>query len=359
MANVRISPGSRILPLTLYSDFEGFSFLDSLLVAGTSISTPDKPYPALIAPPQQLALASSLVVYPPITTKAKSADRQKGADAALRYLRNLRSTINPLTEGFMPSFTFAIENAKRRYRSVGSSSDDDNEDRERLNCLAATSESLWTRAEDFWHVVGWAFNCSVEHKKRWERWKLWLAAMLDLVEAEWEERVRLYNEDSTKDDSILTASLLWRYIASQDPQSRATRRRILRAILATGTNQSKKEFPEVWHNETVERKVEDNISGPRKIDISKDDFGEYGGDEEYEAIEGTLKVPTRGSRRIPWKNLPSTLDDEGEEDEGELIHGPEHAVEKLGGTDAIYSRQRLLSLVCLQYHLRCFTNFIE
>jgi hypothetical protein len=195
--------------------------------------------------------------------------------------------------------------------------------------------------------VGWAFNCSVEHKKRWERWKLWLAAMLDLLEAEWNERVRLYLEDTTRDDSKLTASLLWQYIASQsqDPQNRATRRRIMRATLAMGSQQSKKEFPEIWQDETLERKLEENIAGPRKIDISKDDFGEYSGDEENEPMDGTLKVPTRSGRRLAYKRLTTPLDDEGEEDEDDLIYGSDHAVERLGGMDAIHLRQRLLSLL--------------
>ncbi|KAF2203619.1 hypothetical protein GQ43DRAFT_478906 [Delitschia confertaspora ATCC 74209] len=327
---------------------EGFMFLHRLLLSGNSISTTDRLHPAFIAPPQQLALASSLIVYPPITTKAKSTDRQKGADAALRYLRSLSSTIHPLSVNFLEAFVFSTEPMRRR-RSATVSSDEDVA-HERLHGVAANAQSLWNRAEDFWHIVGWAFNCSVAHKKRWGRWKLWLEAMLDLLEVEWTERSRLYwVKTSETDDSILTSSLLWRYISSKDPTSRATRRRIFRAILAIGEPQSRKEFPEIWHDETIERKpVEENREGPKTIDISNDDYGEYGVDEEEDITEDMSRIPTRAVRRTAQSKSYGALGEEMSEEQnnGDVeIRDTDHAVEKLGGIDAIWLRQRLLSLL--------------
>jgi len=247
----------------------------------------------------------------------------------------------------MTSFVFPIESPRRLHKSLGLDSDDD-QAHERLNCLAATKQSLWQRAEDFWHIVGWAFNCSVMCQKRWERWRLWLDIMLELLEAEWSERKQLYAEsDGPKDDSIITASLIWKYIASQDPQSRACRRRIFRAILSTGGSQSLKEFPEIWYGETAENKPEEESNdGPKTIDISNDDFGEYGRDEENEMDEmPSISNRTTSGRAAARKLLGSVGEESLWEDDNHPIHDAEHAIEKLGGMDAIHLRQRLLLLV--------------
>jgi hypothetical protein len=316
-----------------------------------SISTPDKPYSALVAPSSQLALASTLIVYPPITTKSRSVDRQKDADAALRYLRNVCRTVDPLSENIMVSFTFPDEGSRRRirgYRSADTESDD-GEDSERLTCPAATAHSVWQRADDFWHIAGWAFNCSKLWNKRWERWKLWLEVMLDLVEKEWEERTRLSEDPRTDTDKTLMESLLWQYISSQDPQSRSSRRRIMRAILAMGGVKSKKEFPEIWLDETTGPKLGgEDTRGPGPIDIENDDFGDYEHDDEDEIMEGAPQFSSRFTRRSASSRKALAAADDGSSTESEdesAIMGLDGAIDRLGGMDAIHLRQRLLNLV--------------
>ena len=63
-----------------------------------------------------------------------------------------------------------------------------------LNDILGNEESLWSRADDFWHAVGWAFNCSVRYPGRWERWRIWLELMCDVLQDDWNERERICQE---------------------------------------------------------------------------------------------------------------------------------------------------------------------
>ena len=74
MANVYETNDLCTIKLTLTVDASGYDFLYSLLAAGTSISTPAKPYIGFLAPPAYIAFASSTVVDPKFTTKAQSQD---------------------------------------------------------------------------------------------------------------------------------------------------------------------------------------------------------------------------------------------------------------------------------------------
>src|SRR5690242_7715808 len=148
-----------------------YEFLYSLLAAGTSISTPAQPYTGFLPPPSQIALAASLI---PHKFKTASLDNNKGSDAALRYLLCLLHTIEaPAYPYIRQAFTFPTERTRRRprgYRNATRSvSPDEEDDIDHLYCEAANDKSLWYRADDFWHIVGWAFNCSAAYKKRWER----------------------------------------------------------------------------------------------------------------------------------------------------------------------------------------------
>ncbi|KAF2468565.1 uncharacterized protein BDR25DRAFT_231030 [Lindgomyces ingoldianus] len=320
----------------------GFSFLNALLISGTSISTPNRSYSAFLAPTSQLALASSLIVYPGITTKAKSADTVKGADAALRYLRNVQNIVNPINETLRGAFAFPDERSRKRaagYRTLGLSPSPEVDESKRLKGLAATSQSLWMRATDFWHIVGWAFNCSVVHKKRWERWKLWLEVMLDFLEAEWAERVKLILEEGGDAHKILTKSLLWHYVSSRDAAIRSNRRVMVGAILSMGSLHSRKLFPEIWEEETAEPEMEEEEGNAlAKIDIENGDFGDYEKVDEDVAMHGQSKVALRCSTGSPESSPPKS-DDEF------LICSSEEAIGRLGGMDAIILRQRLLALL--------------
>ncbi|OCL04147.1 hypothetical protein AOQ84DRAFT_346645 [Glonium stellatum] len=335
---------------------EAFTLLNNLLVSSTSISTPEKPHQAFIPPPQHLALAATLIVYPSLTTKAKSLERQKGSNAALQYLRNVSKTVDPLSDNFLVAFTFPTLGSTRRggrNRGAEPESPDSDSGERSIKTNVANAASLWARAEDFWHIVGWAFNCSIAWKKRWERWKLWLEVMLDFMEAEWVERLRWSGEGGADVEAILTQSLIWHYISSQDAESRASRRRILRAILADGSVKHMKEFTEVFKNETKEKKQEEEnlLKEQKALDIENGEFGDYDVvDDDEDAImeDAGVRASSRPMRRaaIGNKNTPNISDDSSEnEEERESPEEPLSGVERLGGIDALVLRQRLLALL--------------
>jgi hypothetical protein len=209
-----------------------------------------------------------------------------------------------------------------------------------LYCEVANEKSLWYRAEDFWHVVGWAFNCSVAYRKRWERWRLWLKIMLDLLEADWEVCVKQSQRDESDEEGVLQHSLIWLYVSHESQAiTRTTRRRIVKAIYATASAESLRDYAEVWENETAdptERAHKKQKLG--NVDFETGEVADYDSDEEME------DAPPRVTRAIERKlfevttspNLPDI-------NNGKLtLH---NAIERVGGSDAIVLRQRLLALV--------------
>lgn len=338
-----------ILLLTNPVDAGGYSFLDSLLTMSNSISAPAKRHKAYLAPAPQLALASTLIVYPAVTTQARSSDKVKGANAALRYLRNVQSTISPTHESLRNAFAFPDERLGRRTAGnrAGNTSPTPPIDAERLTGIVAKEQALWYRARDFWHIVGWAFNCSVVYKRRWERWKLWLDLMLDFLEADWGARLQAAKEGADA-EKMLTESLIWQYISSEDPTNRSNRRRMMRAIMAMGTSQAKTDFPEVWGNETAGPRTPEPEEKPlAEMDIENGELGEFKQDDEDAVMQDAPTLPTWRSGRAGSRKAATTDGADGiiKDEDVFVIRNTEEAIERLGGIDAINLRQRLVALL--------------
>jgi hypothetical protein len=320
------------------ADASGFDLLYSLLAAGTSISTPARPYMGYLAPPAYIAFASSLAVYPKITSKASSKSAKRGSDAALQYLRCLHTTIDgPAYHAIRKAFSFTEEHSRRRpppYRSAAASqSPEPGGDIERIAGEAASADSVWNRAEDFWQLVGWAFNCSVLHKKRWDYWRPWLGIMLDFLEADWHFCVKSSHVDGTIEAAVLQESLIWHYIVGDAASvNRNMRRRIVKAIMATGSVDSLKDYPEIWAKETEgqrrKRKPEEELEQGGSETVRT---GYYESDEEmHDALDEQSEDGTRGASLNPGSSPLRNLHD---------------AVDHLGGADAVELRQRLIALV--------------
>jgi len=318
----------------------GYDFLYNLLATGTSISTPAQPYIGFIAPPAYIALAASLVAYPKITTRTRSREAKKGSDAALRYLQCIHTTIDgPAYPTIRKAFSFPEESTRRRapaHRSAAASQSPElGGDVERIAGEAANAESLWAGAEDFWHLVGWTFNCSRLHRKRWARWKPWLGMMLDFLEADWDFCLKRSKNREFDSEEILQESLLWHYIVGNATSAnRGARRRIVKAILATASPESLKEYPEIWEKETEgppRKKKDEQQLG--KVDFETGEMADYDSDEDMQ-------------------DAPDELDD-GNDSDGSSSADPDDssirnlhdATERLGGTDAVDLRQRLIALV--------------
>jgi hypothetical protein len=326
--------------LTLTAVTSGFDFLGSLLAAGTSISTPAQPYIGLLAPPAYIAFASSLVVDPKFTTQARRSSDIKGSDAALRYLQCVHATIDgPAYSNIRAAFHIQEERTRKRapaHRSAaGSLSPGHGGDVERITGEDAATRGLWYIAEDFWHIVGWAFNCSVAHTNRWERWKLWLAIMLDFLEADWNFCVKQSKSDEANREILLRGSLIWRYIVGcTGSAGRSARRRMVKAIFATATAESRSDYPQVWEKETAQlKRKRDEDQLPAASNLGNGENGNYDSNEEMENIP---------EFDIPGRNLhPAGV---------KSVHD---ASEALGGADAIDLRQRFVALVrlstCVNY----------
>jgi len=257
-------------------------------------------------------------------------------------------TVGPLDADFLSAFAFPAQGGGSRKRKRGS---DDNEGLRNIETTLANSGALWARAEDFWQVVGWAFNCSIRHKKRWERWRQWLELMLEVLEDEWESKVdtcRGVVEDNGKhSESIEQDCLIVQYVIPL--QGRQGRRRMMRAILADGGNKALNEFGEIFKDETKERKKEnDGTAQTRKrMNLEEGDFGDFAVVDEDEALEeydsSTVKtrqkVSAADSRRIE-------VSDETESHDG-LVASVDQVVadEVLGGVDSVRLRLRLLALL--------------
>lgn len=173
-----------------------------------------------------------------LTDSKHRRQRIRGSDAALQYLQCILNTIEgPSYPYIRKAFSFPKERSRRRTQghrnATRSLSPIEGDDFDQLYCKAANDNSLWYRADDFWHIVGWAFNCSVAYKKRWDRWKLWLNVMLDFLEADWDVCVKKSQYDEAGQESALQESLIWNYIGGESQSTtRTARRRIAKAIFA-------------------------------------------------------------------------------------------------------------------------------
>ena len=300
--------------------------LKGLLTTGTASASPQ---PAMLPLSPYLALIATLAVHPTLTTRAKSLDRVQAANLAIQYLQVILNHINPTADVIRDALVFAGQGKKSRRRSNarrrtnGENVSPTTEHGEAIGTDLADAESLWTRAEDFWQLVGWSFNCSVMHKHRWEIWHGLLTFMVDLLVMDWNAR------KANSDVEALGGSLLVRYINSSGAVA-GRERRILRAVFADGKSKAMAEFGEIWQNETRLLKKDSQVKkADVKIDIEADKYGDYMEDENDADLEDS-----DSDRSSP------VSDTDG--------HSPDfipNIAQGLGGMDAIHLRIRLLALL--------------
>ncbi|PYI12293.1 hypothetical protein BO78DRAFT_356177 [Aspergillus sclerotiicarbonarius CBS 121057] len=369
---------------------QALDFLLNILISGTVASAP-----AFTPPVQQLAVAATLLVHPSTTTRAKTTEEEEAPQAALRLLRLTNTLVGPVSSKLGVAFTFNHFDAPRHTRrrpaeEVPAPAGLSSEDTKPLNLDLGQSHSIWSSAEDFWHAVGWAFNCSVLHRTRWARWQIWLELMCDVLESDWNERLRQQREAKPSDTSspkpapitsptktrskkkhkgkgqdedpsrqILKDSLIFRYISGASA-TYGRNRRIVRSIFADGGSTSRNEFREVFHNELKHAKTDSSNSKKRsaQVNIDEEEFGDYltdddeieeedENDEEEESYApvalgpgiNTPRGPYGGSapssriivpiEQIPTKHIP-------------YMHGD---VGFFGGMRSLSLRQRLLYLL--------------
>ncbi|KAM3425224.1 hypothetical protein BST61_g7178 [Cercospora zeina] len=325
---------------------QAFALLASVLNAGFDTNAP-----ACVPPPQHLALASTLIIHPSMTTRTDDPDKQLAADHALKYLRELVAMVGVESAGLREALQFGQSNTTRSGRSKRAKTrrsdtsyeNDENDDTSRFRSHFAEKQSLGVNAQDFWAVVGWAFNCSVKHKARWQRWRVWLRLMLDIMQRDVE------GHGKVRGKSIALSKTLFAQYMSTVGAGRNNLRRLMRAVLADGSEKSIREFGEIWKNETKppKKQQESRPAKRRKLDLDNDEYGDYLENDSEEDTAATRSARARsatasGRRR---SRTPAHLEtgnedcDSGFEDDTEV-----DAIEAFGGMEAIHLRQRFLAI---------------
>ncbi|KAL8668133.1 MAG: hypothetical protein Q9202_000111 [Teloschistes flavicans] len=306
--------------------FQGLNLLASVIYSGIPPNSP-----VFLPPPEFLALISTLTVHPSLTTRAQSEDKVQASIASLRYLRQLSNLVGPVHGNLREAFAFSTpETSSRRgfvrRRTTGDGISPTKDSLDSINNDLAHSTSVWAKAQDFWHVVGWAFNCSVLHTHRWERWKLWLEYMVDTLDTDWTQRVHIHGESEDNEQDPRARSIIVRYLEG------GNERRILRAIFADGSPKSAGEFVEVWRNETKERKKDADIkkAAAIKLDIEADQWGDYLHDSESSSELEDTPSPTSPAKFEAAMHSATSVP---------------NVSEPLGGPQATILRLRFLSLL--------------
>ncbi|KAI4175787.1 MAG: hypothetical protein LQ343_001400 [Gyalolechia ehrenbergii] len=321
---------AKLLPYELY--VPALNLLISLLTLGT---TSDPPRPAFLPPSQQLALAATVAIHPSFTTRALSEDRLQASVLALRYLRLVLSLVGPINGTLQEAFAFPTvgitsRRGAARRRITGDHASPTKNDLDSINSELANAGSVWAKAHDFWHVGGWAFNCSVLHKRRWERWQPWLEYMIDVLDKDWTLRAHMHTEDEDSEEDPRESSIIVRYLSAGDTIARQERR-ILRAIFADGSSRSTAEFPEIWRNETKERKKDADIKkSESKLDIEADNWGDYMQNEASSSSGLESTPPPASLTKSTSADSTTSIPD---------VSAP------LGGPQSVILRFRLLSLL--------------
>lgn len=318
--------------LTLESDCQALTLLTSLVSSG---NTSIPPVSVSVPPPHHLAFAATLAIHPTLTIRASSDNRAEEASLALGYLRLLLKVVGPINANFHDAFIYTavgIRGVSGRRRGQGDSASNNGDDRDSISSDLAETGAIWARAEDFWQVAGWGFNCSVLNEKRWARWNQWLEFMIEVFEKDWEARGFDVGEDATPNDcksdpregSMIVGSL-------SSGGSSGKERRIIRAIFADGGLRAAGEFTEIWKNETKERKQDTDLKRiSKKIDIATDDYGDYMDEDGESELEDS---DTNSQENLPSLNPPTSTTT------------LPNLSDPLGGSSSLNLRYRLLSLL--------------
>ncbi|KAL4803597.1 hypothetical protein BDV18DRAFT_144014 [Aspergillus unguis] len=276
-------------------------------------SNPNADTPVFVPSSQHLALAATFLVHTSTTARPKTTEEEQAPNVSLRLLRLVNSLVGPRTAQFQIAFTFThFETSRRggrRYADDGSTktlaAKTLNLDRD-IDIDLAQSASVWSRAEDFWHAVGWAFNCAVLHPARWRHWRIWLEFMCEVLEEDWAERQREWEDDPKHDDQILKDSMMVRYInTSQTGFGR--HRRILRSIFADGGALAVGEFREVFDKELkLSRKKKDKEKDAKKravkVDIDAEEYGDFYATSDHDDEGGSSGRESKRPRRAATRS---------------------------------------------------------
>ena len=244
------------------------------------------------------------MIHPLLTTRAEKKEQLDVPSHALDYLRNILYLVGPVNADFRTAFQFISESRWARrsdqnaHENDSDMSDaDSNGDDERLKGKLSNDGSIWSRGQDFWSTVGWAFNCSTLYPARWSYWRAWLDFMFEVLEADWEERERRDKEaqqangpDSEMPRTSRNESIIVMYMNQQNGRQNGARGYI-KALFADGSEISSLAYREVFDKEPRgPRKQSKKRKREQILDLENDKFGDYFDDESMSS--GISEPPT-------------------------------------------------------------------
>ncbi|KLU89349.1 hypothetical protein MAPG_08321 [Magnaporthiopsis poae ATCC 64411] len=268
---------------------------------------------ALVPPPNQIAFLASLAIHPLYTNRPTEVSHRIIGSQAMQYLRGLLGSVGPVHANFRAALDFEPWRRQGRRAPPAAVENESNEEDEAMGGRFAPSHIVFSKAESFWRLLGWAFNCSALHPERWKYWEVWLGFMADVLDADYRERESL-DDRGTGANDWRHGSLLLRYVRDLD---RSAVKGMVRALFADGSAASLREFPELYDREA---KVRTDAGNKRKrapssdLDLANDKFGDYFDDDDDLSSQGSCpdspSRPTAGPRRKRMEEAAPPLSEE-------------------------------------------------
>ncbi|ETN37049.1 uncharacterized protein HMPREF1541_08039 [Cyphellophora europaea CBS 101466] len=314
---------------------QGFDFVRA--ITANSVSPTNSLAPVLIPPASHIALAATLSIHPNTTTRTEDPAKlaqSKAAFELLRLLQRIAAYNIPWQRAFRyRKYENFFHVSPKTKRDVYAHIDTKNKYTE--------ANSLFNRANDFWAVVGWAFNCAClteVYASRWAFYEPFLNLMLDILESDFQHRA----QEDTLDDS-----LLWSYIELGSGGSGRSRR-IIRAIFADGTTRYLNEFASIFNKELrPPAKTKEERPVKREADFDNDEFGEYFdpssdnvSEEEADTRPSKRQRSTRRSQPSSKASNESLNDAHSTDDAAAAGQSP-----ALGSPETLRLRARLIRLL--------------
>lgn len=254
--------------------------LNCICVSGRGDDSENQP-PAFIPPASYITLLTTMMIHPTYTTDAKNgSEARENMAAAYNTLNNILEAVGPKAANMKDAFQFAkgatgggrASRSKRTKRHVEEDSQSNPDDEQvGINHPLAQKDSVWNTATDLWHVVGWAFNCSMKHKNRWDYYRHWLkivgyAICNDIASCE--------GNHEPVSQSILGRTIIDPNIESLSKRvdTKPALKRAVAACFADGEEQSLKMFPEIWKDElnpAARAEAGENAEDLKLFDISR------------------------------------------------------------------------------------------
>lgn len=231
-----------------------------------------------------MAVLATLAIHPTHTSKLADSATHDIPSLSLSYLRSVLATVGPLNANLRDAFSFRGDSSPRRRGQNNTNPNNLSEDDEdHIRGKLANRGSVWARGQDFWKVLGWAFNCSALYPHRWRWWwKPWLEYMLDVLEADYEERKRVDIEQEGQKDKYeyqnLQESLLVSYVMPKNSRM-SPLKPIMSALFADGSPSSQAIYTEVFKKENKIASKNNKKRKRGRVDLENDNFGDYDDDE--------------------------------------------------------------------------------